>query len=57
MGTPSMAPAAPTKAREALDHYNQAIERLKSGDWVGFGAQLDAVRGLLEDLSQQSIGH
>jgi uncharacterized membrane protein (UPF0182 family) len=57
IGTPSMAPAAPTKAREALDRYNQAMERLKSGDWVGFGAQLDALRGLLEDLSQQSIGH
>jgi uncharacterized membrane protein (UPF0182 family) len=57
MGTPSTAPAAPTKAREALDHYNQAIERLKSGDWTGFGTQLDAMRGLLEDLSRQSIGH
>ena len=56
MGSPSTAPAAPGKAREALDHYNQAIERLKSGDWVGFGAQLDALRGLLEDLSRQSIG-
>lgn len=56
MGTPLAAPA-PAKAREALDHYNQAIERLKSGDWTGFGTQLDAMRGLLEDLSRQSIGH
>jgi uncharacterized protein len=55
MGTPLAAPA-PAKAREALDHYNQAIERLKSGDWTGFGTQLDAMRGLLEDLSRQSIG-
>jgi uncharacterized membrane protein (UPF0182 family) len=50
------APAA-AQAREALDHYNQAIERLKSGDWAGFGTQLDAMRGLLEELSRQSIGH
>jgi uncharacterized membrane protein (UPF0182 family) len=56
MGT-SLATPAPAKAREALDHYNQAIERLKSGDWTGFGTQLDAMRGLLEDLSRQSIGH
>src|SRR5215475_8207049 len=49
------APAA--QAREALDHYNQAIERLRSGDWAGFGTQLDAMRGLLEELSRQSIGH
>jgi uncharacterized protein len=52
-------PAAPAaaQAREALDRYNQAIERLKSGDWAGFGAQLDAMRGLLEELNQQSTGH
>ena len=56
MGKPPTASAA-AQAREALDHYNQAIERLKSGDWSGFGTQLDAMRGLLEDLSRQSIGH
>ena len=50
-------PLQQTEAREALDHYNQAIERLKSGDWTGFGTQLDAMRGLLEDLSRQSVGH
>jgi uncharacterized membrane protein (UPF0182 family) len=50
-GTPLAAPAA-AQAREALDHYNQAIERLKAGDWAGFGTQLDAVRRLLENLSR-----
>jgi len=54
--TPLAAPSA-EQAREALDHFHQAIERLKSGDWTGFGAQLDAMRGLLENLSRQSIGH
>jgi uncharacterized membrane protein (UPF0182 family) len=52
---PSAAPAATTapsvgtvadRARAALDRYNQAIERLKSGDWAGFGTELDAMRGL-----------
>jgi uncharacterized protein len=38
----------------ALDHYNQAMERLKSGDWAGFGAQMDLMRGLLEKLGRQS---
>jgi uncharacterized membrane protein (UPF0182 family) len=56
MGTPLAAPTA-EQARKALDHYNQAIERLKSGDWTGFGAQLDAMHELLESLSRQSIGH
>ena len=55
-GAPLVGPAAP-RTREALDHYNRAIERLKSGDWVGFGAELDALRGLLEDMSRPSSGH
>jgi uncharacterized membrane protein (UPF0182 family) len=55
-GTPLAGPAA-DRAREALDHYNQALERLKSGDWAGFGTELDAMRGLLEDISRQSGGH
>jgi uncharacterized membrane protein (UPF0182 family) len=48
--------AGPTadRARQALDHYNRAIERLRSGDWAGFGAELDAMRGLLEAMIRQS---
>ena len=49
------APAA-AQAHDALDHYKQAIERLKSGDWAGFGKELDAIRGLLEDMSRYSSG-
>jgi uncharacterized membrane protein (UPF0182 family) len=55
-GTPLTGHAA-DRAREALDRYNQAIERLKSGDWAGFGTELDAMRGLLEDMSRQSGDH
>jgi hypothetical protein len=40
-------------AQEALDHYNQAMERLKSGDWAGFGTQIESMRGVLEGLSRQ----
>ena len=32
-GTPLAGPAA-DRAREVLHHYNQAMERLKSGDWA-----------------------
>ncbi|AQV97941.1 UPF0182 family protein [Cupriavidus necator] len=42
--------AANARAREALAHYDRAIERLKAGDWGGFGAELDALRPLLEAL-------
>ena len=55
-GTPLAGPAA-DRAREALDRYHQAIERLKSGDWAGFGTEIDAMRGLLEDMSRQPGDH
>jgi uncharacterized membrane protein (UPF0182 family) len=47
-------PAGPmdNRAREALGHYDRALERLKAGDWGGFGAELDALRALLEALGQ-----
>ncbi|WP_233806979.1 UPF0182 family membrane protein [Paraburkholderia sp. HP33-1] len=44
------------RAREALAHYNRAIERLKAGDWSGFGAELDALRPLLEALGAGRSG-
>ena len=43
---------ASDRAREALDHYNQAIEHLKTGDWAGFGTELDHLRGLLQEMSR-----
>jgi uncharacterized protein len=48
---------AASQAREALDRYNQAVERLKSGDWKGFGTQFDAMRELLEQMNRHSTGH
>jgi uncharacterized membrane protein (UPF0182 family) len=48
---------APGQARQALDRYNQAVERLKSGDWKGFGTQFDAMREILEEMNRTSTGH
>jgi uncharacterized protein len=53
---PLTSPAA-SQARKALDRYNQAVERLKSGDWKGFGTQFDAMRELLEEMNRHSTGH
>lgn len=40
-------------ARAALDHYNKAIAKLKAGDWAGFGAELDAMKPLLEGMNRK----
>jgi uncharacterized protein len=55
---PPVASAGPAddRAREALSRYDRAIERLKAGDWSGFGAELDALRPLLEELSRRPSG-
>src|SRR5712692_1417655 len=50
----SLAGPEADRAREALSHYNGAMEQLKSGNWAGFGAELDALRPLLEELSRRS---
>jgi uncharacterized protein len=47
---------ADARAREALSHYDHAIERLKTSDWAGFGAELDALRPLLKELAQHPRG-
>jgi len=53
---PALAGPEGDRAREALSHYDSAIQQLKSGNWAGFGAELDALRPLLEELSQHSAG-
>ncbi len=52
---PGVSPVGPVneRARDALGHYERAIDRLKAGDWSGFGSELDALRPLLEELSRQ----
>ncbi|MGV2289552.1 UPF0182 family protein [Trinickia sp. YCB016] len=50
-GAPSAAAGSGNaQARDALDHYNRALERLRAGDWSGFGAELDALGQSLKAL-------
>ena len=51
-GTATRAGPPDARARDALAHYDRAVERLKAGDWSGFGAELDALRPLLEALGR-----
>ncbi len=39
-------------ARGALEHYQRALERLKAGDWAGFGGELDQLRSALEEMEK-----
>ncbi|MCP1830720.1 uncharacterized membrane protein (UPF0182 family) [Bradyrhizobium sp. USDA 4532] len=57
--TETVSPAGGTAspAQQALAHYNQAMERLKAGDWKGFGTQFDALREPLEEMNRRSAGH
>ena len=54
---PAPAAQADARARAALEHYDRALGRLKAGDWSGFGAELDALRPLLEQLGGPSATH
>jgi uncharacterized membrane protein (UPF0182 family) len=38
-------------AAEALNRYSRALDRLKAGDWSGFGAELEAMRTVLEEAA------
>ncbi|MDE2182948.1 MAG: UPF0182 family protein [Alphaproteobacteria bacterium] len=55
-GTPAaeavVTPASPGTAGEALDHYRRAMERLKAGDWSGFGKEWDALGPALQKLNE-----
>ncbi len=53
----ALAPPSGNLAAEALDDYDRAVERLKAGDWSSFGANLDALRPLLQSLSRGQAGH
>ena len=37
---------------EAQQHYNQAQQYLKAGDWAGYGRELDALEAVLRQLAE-----
>jgi len=42
------APAAPATTSDALQHYRQALEALRRGDWKEFGTEMDALQKALQ---------
>ena len=43
-------------SRISQQHYDQAQEYLKAGDWASYGRELDAVKTVLEQLAELSGG-
>ncbi len=45
-------PMLSTKAQEALDHYNKALDYLKQDNWSDFGNELQQMKSLLLQMSE-----
>ncbi len=41
------------KAQEALDHYHQALDYLKKGDWANYGRELNELEGVLQSMTKK----
>lgn len=41
------------RARQALDHYNKAMDALKREDWAGYGAELKQLKQLLQKMAKK----
>ncbi len=55
-------PEAPLSAdiaeliQQAQQHYDRALQYLKDGDWAGYGGELDALKAVLEQLTELTTG-
>lgn len=50
--SPLAPPVISDLVKAAQDHYNRAQERLKSGDWAGFGEELKKLEDALKSLDR-----
>ncbi len=40
-------------AQDALNHYNRALEYMKSGDWANYGQELNKLRDILQRMTKK----
>lgn len=52
-GAPTTPPDVAALVRSAQDHYNRAQERLRAGDWAGYGEEMRQLEANLRSLSEQ----
>lgn len=50
---PTVPRTAQQLAQRALEHYNQAQEYLREGNWTGYGEQINKMQNVLNRLSQE----
>jgi len=50
--TPSTIVVSPDAARAALEHYQLAMEKLKAGDFGGFGSEFNALGPALKEINK-----
>jgi hypothetical protein len=56
--TPPAEPEKPVAAdiadliEEARQHYSQAQQNLKAGDWAGYGGEMEALQAVLDRLAE-----
>ncbi len=43
------------RAKEALEHYNKALQYLRENDWAGYGRELDQLKSILTEMSQKKL--
>jgi uncharacterized membrane protein (UPF0182 family) len=41
---------------EARQHYDQAQQNLRAGDWAGYGSEMDALQAVLDELAKLAAG-
>ena len=51
-GQPSILPF-PKEAKQALNHYNRAMNYLKQGNWAGYGNELKQLKQVLEGMTKK----
>lgn len=44
----------PELSQRALEAFQQAQERIRQGDWAGYGEQLERLEQMLEELRQNT---
>jgi len=40
-------------AQKALNHYNNALDYLKKGDWANYGQELNKLKGILQRMAKK----